>query len=356
MQQNVDDGSCPARYLGPTSANQPQAGAGNLLTWSGPAETRDIEKNDAWCQTVEPPVLRALPRLRPEDGSRLDSVAILTWNINVGGGDLPAFLADELSFACDLDERGDRPQDREPLFHFVLLLQEVYRASSRLPEARAGPNIPVRIEPDPPPGGRLEIVEVAERCGLALLYVPSARNGPDEPGRVPEDKGNAILSTLPLADLGAIELPFEAGRKVAVIATVPGPSGERIRVVSVHLDVASTLTRTLISGNATRLRQALGLAVALESMDSLATVVGGDFNTWSATEATLKRLALEFPDSPPWDGRPTRGPFPTDHILFRTVQGSGIDLVEDSYRRFEETYGSDHVGRIVWLRGQDTSR
>ncbi len=135
--------------------------------------------------------------------------------------------------------------------------------------------------------------------------------------------------------------------------TVIGPGGERIRVASVHLELSSTLVRTLITGNATRLRQAMGLAEALEATESSVTVVGGDFNTWSATEATLKRLALHFPDSPPWDGRPTRGPFPTDHILFRTVQGSGIDLVEDSYRRFEETYGSDHAGRIVWLRGQD---
>ncbi len=360
MQQRLDDGSCPARYLAPASAsqpasaNQPQAGAQNALTWSGPAETRDIRKNDAWCRTVEPPILRALPRLRPgvrpEDGNRVDSVAIVTWNINVGGGDVVTFLAEELKFTCDLTE----PPDLTPPFHFVVLLQEVYRTSSRLPEARAGPNIPWRIEPNPPPGGRREILEVAERCGLALFYVPSARNGPDEPERLPEDKGNAILSTLPLTGLSAIELPFESGRKVAVVATVPGPSGERIRVVSVHLDVASTLTRTLISGNATRLRQALGLAAALESMDSLATVVGGDFNTWSADESALKRLAVHFPDSPPWDGRPTRGPFPPDHILYRTVQGSRIDLVEDSYRRFEETYGSDHAGRIVWLRGQDT--
>ena len=217
-----------------------------------------------------------------------------------------------------------------------------------------GPTIPWRIDPDPPPGGLRDILDVAEQCGLALLYVPSARNGPSEPGRLPEDKGNAILSTLPLADLGAIELPFEASRKVAVVATIRGPGGERIRVASVHLDLSSTLARTLISGNATRLRQAMGLAEALESTENWVTIVGGDFNTWSASESALKRLALHFPDSPPWDGRPTRGPFPTDHILFRTVQGSRIDLVEDSYRRFEDTYGSDHAGRIVWLRGQDT--
>ena len=107
-------------------------------------------------------------------------------------------------------------------------------------------------------------------------------------------------------------------------ATIPGPSGERIRVASVHLDVASTLTRTLISGNATRLRQALGFAVALESIDSLATVVGGDFNTWSADESALKRLAIYFSNSPPWDGRPTRGPFPPDHIQFPEIGESAV--------------------------------
>ncbi len=332
------------------SPSQTDAEARNVLTWSGPAETRDIEQNIVWCRTVGRAVFRALPGALREQAIRVDSVAILTWNVYMGGGDLVALLTEELEFTCD----PEAPEDRSPSFHFVILLQEVFRTSSSLPEVPPGPTIPWRIDPDPPPGGLRDILDVAEWCGLAMLYVPSARNGPSEPGRQPEDKGNAILSTLPLADLGAIELPFEASRKVAVVATIRGPGGERIRVASVHLDVSSTLARTLISGNATRLRQAMGLAEALESTESSITIVGGDFNTWSASEATLKRLALHFPDSPPWDGRPTRGPFPTDHILFRTVPGSRVELVEDSYRRFEETYGSDHAGRIVWLLGKDT--
>ena len=336
------------------SASQTERAAPDDLTWSGPAESRDIEQNNVWCRTVGRPVFRDLPAVRLEQANRVDSLAVLTWNVNLGGGDVVAFVAQELGLTCDPDGRGDRRADREPPFHFVLLLQEVYRASASLPEARSGPTIPWRIEPDPPPGGRRDIVDVAELCGLALLYVPSARNGPDEPGQVAEDKGNAILSTLPLAALAAIELPFEAGRKVAVVATIQGPSGERVRVVSVHLDVASTLARTLISGNATRVRQALGLVAALDSMESLTTVIGGDFNTWSASESALKRLAVHFPDSPPWDGHATRGPFPTDHIFFRTVEGSGIELVEGSYRRIEEAYGSDHVARVVWLHRLDS--
>ncbi len=346
MQQSPDDGSCPARTMVSSSADQTDAETRDGLTWSGPAQTRDIEQNSVWCRTVGRPVFRDLPRFRLEEANRVDSVAILTWNVYLGGGDIVALLAEELAFTCDPEEA----EGGSPPFNFVILLQEVFRASSSLPAAQPGPTIPWRIDPDSPPGGRHDIVAVAERCGLALFYVPSARNGPDERGRLPEDKGNAILSTLPLAELAAIELPFEASRKVAVVATIPGPGGERIRVASVHLELSSTFARTLVSGNATRLRQALGFTAALDSLESSVTIVGGDFNTWSASESTLKRLALHFPDSPPWDGRPTRGPFPTDHILFRTVQGSRVDQVEDSYRRFEETYASDHAARIVWLR------
>ncbi len=296
MQQRPYDGSCPARFMASPSASQADAEAGNALTWSGPAESGDIEQNNVWCRTVGRPVFRALPLLRLEEANSVDSVAVLTWNINLGGGDVVAFLAEELRLTCDPDE----PAIRELPFHFVILLQEVFRVSATLPQVPPGPTIPWRIDAEPPPGGLRDIVEVAERCGLALLYVPSARNGPSEPGRQPEDKGAAILSTLPLTDFAAIELPFEAIRKVAVVATIRGPAGERIRVASVHLTLSATLARTLTSGNATRLRQAMGLVEALESTESSITIVGGDFNTWSASEATLKRLALHFPDSPAW--------------------------------------------------------
>ncbi len=279
----------------------------------------------------------------------MDSLAVLTWNVYVGGGDLVAFLAEELGFACGAPERRDSVLP----FHFVLLLQEVHRVSSRLPVVGPGRTIPWRIEPTPPSGDRVDITEVAERCGLALVYVPSVRNGPTEAARSREDKGNAILSTLAVTELAAIELPFEADRKVAVAATISGPGGDRLRVTSVHLDLASTLARTLRTGNATRLRQGLGLTEALDAMESLPTVVGGDFNTWSAHESVMRRLAIEFPDSPAWDGQTTRGPFPTDHMLFRTSPGSAIQLVEGSYRKISERYGSDHAARILWLRGND---
>ena len=49
------------------------------------------------------------------------------------------------------------------------------------------------------------------------------RNG--RPPQTDEDRGNAILSTEPLADLTAIELPFEQQRRVAVAATLRSRHG-----------------------------------------------------------------------------------------------------------------------------------
>ncbi|MEN3339278.1 MAG: hypothetical protein V7647_2954, partial [Acidobacteriota bacterium] len=64
-----------------------------------------------------------------------------------------------------------------------------------------------------------QIEPVAAALGLSLYYVPSMRNGGAAPH---EDRGNAILSSLPLTDLAAYELPFERQRRVALGATIAG--------------------------------------------------------------------------------------------------------------------------------------
>ena len=133
------------------SASQTDAAAPNDLTWSGPAEPRDIEQNNVWCRTVGRPVLRAPSRVRGEEAIRVDSVAILTWNVFLGGGDIMALLTEELGFTCD----PEGAEGGSPPFHFVILLQEVFRVSSSLPEVQPGPTIPWRIDSDPPPGGQI---------------------------------------------------------------------------------------------------------------------------------------------------------------------------------------------------------
>lgn len=336
--------SCPAEARGEASAPPDSLS----LRWYRAVGERDVELASRWCAAVGDPVIQMTPDGGFPEWTAGRSLEVVTWNQNVGGGDLYALLAGELGLDCrDGRSRGDGGLDP-----FVVLLQETWRYSDDLPFVEDESVVPWTVDPERGPDGGTDIVEVAEDCGLALVYVPSTRNGPDTGDRPREDKGNAVLSTLPLTAPIALDLPFEAGRKVAVAASVRSPGGERIRVVSVHLDVASTLVRTLWSGNQTRTRQAEGLIDGLDKAErdgplNASTVVGGDFNTWAANETALERMRRAFPHSPEWDGRPTWRPLdlPVDHVFFR--RGPLANVTVRGYRRLDEHYGSDHFGRRV---------
>jgi endonuclease/exonuclease/phosphatase family metal-dependent hydrolase len=343
------DPVCPGAAEAPLLAAQTER-SGPLIDWFGPENSGDRDILDTWCQTVGAPVVELDPaegagRFAPGDAvlSASDGpggLTVVVWNVSVGTADVPAFLAAELGHECGPARSGDAGHP------FVLLAQEAFRRSARIPDVLPQASVPWRLGPEKRPGEILDVVQVVRECGLSLIYVPSSRNGPQTEGGVREDRGNAILSTLPLDDPTAIELPFEAGRKVAVAATVQGPGGP-LRVVSAHLDVASTLLRTLLTGNGTRIRQAQAMADAID-MDApeLPVVAAGDFNTWSERETALQRLELRFPDSPPLDPTPTRTHFPTDHVFFRRAGGANV-LVPGSYRRVEERFYSDHHPLIV---------
>ncbi len=335
------------------------AGVNEAITWYGPVGSGDARSHARWCETVGPVVLDTVPEApfpRPAEG---DSLAVVSWNILIGGGDVPRFLQDVLGYSCQLRSLGLTAD----FSHFVLLIQEAYRRSEEVPDVAELFQFPPRIVPESPPAGWPDIVELARHCGLALYYAPSQRNGPETLDGEREDKGNAILSTLPLGDPIAIELPFEAGRKVAIGATVGGPGPTQLRIVSVHLDVASTLYRTLTRANTARLRQSLGLLEALALVETrgaavrpcgqlphpVATVTAGDFNTWSAGESAIDQMRSCFPDSPPWDGNSTYRAFPTDFIFFRRGGKGSVRYLEGSERRVEERYGSDHHARIAWF-------
>jgi endonuclease/exonuclease/phosphatase family metal-dependent hydrolase len=359
MRLGPADRGCPDRDV---------ASPGTAITWYAPAGPSDGKSNERWCETVGPSVLEALPRASFPSPGPADSMAVVAWNILIGGGDVPLFLEEVLGYQC----HPTSPELGIGFSHFVLLIQEAHRRSAAIPDVPESFTFPPRVVPESPPEGWPDIVELARGCGLALFYVPSARNGPETVGGEREDKGNAILSTLPLEDLLAIELPFEAGRKVAVGATIRTAGGAQLRVTSVHLDVASTLYRTFKTANTTRLRQATGLIEALALIETggvtsgivsvgsgatgcedlpgpIATVAAGDFNTWSAGESAIDQLRLCFPDSPPWDGRPTYGSFPTDFIFFRTGADGQISSMGGSQTRIEKRYGSDHQARIAWF-------
>ena len=138
-------------------------------------------------------------RLHRPSSSAADTVTIASWNTALGAADIPGFVR-------------TLPDPGAPI---VLLLQEVVRGGRKcravLPPGtgfgrrHGGASIGPRFE---------EIEAIAGGLGFGVYYVPSMRNG--APSASDEDRGNAILSNLPLTDLMAIELPFERQRRVAI--------------------------------------------------------------------------------------------------------------------------------------------
>lgn len=306
--------------------------AAEAVSWFVPELGDDVADLVRWRRSVGPPVVRMASTPPPA----ADRLVVVNWNVHVGGGDIARLFADVR-------------QQAGPGVPIVLLLQEAYRA---------GHEVPRRLEPSATfasliremrqDGRREEIEVVAESLGLHAYYVPSMRNG--GPSASDEDRGNAILSTIPLADLSAIELPFERQRRVAIAATVSGatPNGEpwRIRVVSAHFDTMSGARRLWIAGSEfARARQARGLLTALRSESSL--VLGADMNTlFGFRDRAYAEAVRAFPDTHVTDRRPTfHGLLRLDHLLFRLPDGWRAE-----FRRLDDAYGSDHhplVGEVA---------
>ena len=322
------------------SCRQLLPAGGVPATWIETPDPNDRIQLARWCETVGPVFFQQNPAAAA--GEPLDRLAIVSWNIHEGGGD-----ADELIRRLRLGEfTGGAPIDQ-----FVLLLQEATRRDSAVPR-----RIP-RGYPAPRPivsrrdSKNADVRRFADE-GLSVLYAPSMRNG--EPARGDrdqraEDRGNAILSTLPLLEPRLVELPLERQRRVVVVAAVEGRTSRgapwRLDLVNVHLDTALAL---LHGGPfAARRRQATALLSALgvsrAQVDSeRAMVLAGDFNTWRGEgEAAIRFLTDAFPATPSADQVPTwRGPLGThatlDHVFVRgPVSPSHVV-------RLPSRFGSDH--------------
>jgi endonuclease/exonuclease/phosphatase family metal-dependent hydrolase len=186
----------------------------------------------------------------------------------------------------------------------------------------------------------------AEEHGLNLLYVPSMRNG-----EAAEDRGNAILTNLPLSEALAVELPMVRDRRVAVSAEVPVPGAEPFRVTSLHLDHLAELQHLGRSFGGSREEQTMALLKALPYHS--AGILAGDFNAWwrQESEPALRLARSVYPaisDIP--DGATVRAlggilGRRSDFILPRLPDGWAAQ-----YRVLEDDYGSDHrplVGTIT---------
>ncbi len=305
----------------------PCAAMTRTVNWVRIPTGDERRRSDRWCAAIGPPEIET-GRAKGLTGSRL---AIVSWNVHVGAGDVSALLT---------DLKMGRLTGGRQVYTFVLLLQEVYRSGTNVPNfLHEGARFARGVRP----GGsnRVDITATARAFGLSLFYAPSMRNGP--PTVSDEDRGNAILSTLPLDDLTALELPLEHQRRVVVAATLrDGSSKWKLRLVSAHF--TNTVGHHLwLASEYGRLRQARALAAALDQ--TVPTILGGDLNTWFGYhDAAYRELARRFPNLGPLDRRPTFGIMRLDHLLYRLPAGWLATV-----RRGESRYGSDHYPLIAEL-------
>jgi endonuclease/exonuclease/phosphatase family metal-dependent hydrolase len=311
--------------------------------WWSPRDAADAKKLAQWCETVGPVVFHAAP-VQPSRVP-LDRLVLISWNVHVGGGDVDGVIrrlrSGELTGGAPIDQ-------------FVLLLQEAYRRDDAIPvRLRRGEAVPGRIAPTATRDA--DVGHFRRDDGLAVLYAPSMRNGIIDLHR--EDRGNAIVSTIPLEDPLLVELPIERQRRVVVATTLTGVTTTgaawRVRVADVHLDTALALT----SGGpfAARRRQAEALIGALSEWRAPAAasetlIVAGDFNTWGGREPAIRLLDRTYPDTPAAIDEATwRGPLgmhaTLDHVFTARGPARSIDV-----RRLQSRFGSDHYPLLLTIR------
>jgi endonuclease/exonuclease/phosphatase family metal-dependent hydrolase len=320
-------GSAPPRL---PAADATCAAAEDGFKWVRVSSTRERPALDRWCAGVGPPVAIQGPQA-PE--AFTGPFAVISWNTHVGAGDLDALIA---------DLRAGRLTSK-PVSEFVLLLQETYRSGTAVP-ALLDVDWASAIFGAGPRSSRVEAIRLAERLGLASLYVPSMRNGP--PGVTSEDRGNAILSTARLRDLSAIELPLERQRRVAITATIHVKPGggpvTPVRMVSTHF-TNMVMHHVWILSESGRLRQARALAQALPRDEPM--ILGGDLNSWFGyRDAAYRELAEHLSPAAVDDRRATFGPLRLDHLLFRLPNGWRAEI-----RRADRKYGSDHYPLVALI-------
>jgi len=274
------------------------------VQWIRTAPARESAALDRQCAAIGLPI-----RIHSTHEGKISTgpIAIVSWNTHVGAGDIGRLVK---------DLRSRRLTGGRDAAEFVLLLQEVSRAA-----ASAGPP-----------------------AGFDGIYVPSMRNGPPSSSG-PDDRGNAIYSTLPLELVTAIELPLERQRRVAVKAEVwlPLPSGAVTPLWLVDTHFTNMVAHHFwLASEFGRDRQARALASVLPVGGLL--VVGGDFNAWFGFhDAAYREIAhAGLRGAPGEDRRPTFGHLRLDHLLFRMPEEWRVTV-----RRGDDRYGSDHYPLVA---------
>jgi endonuclease/exonuclease/phosphatase family metal-dependent hydrolase len=326
------------------------------VRWFGPGQDDEVVRHFEWCRAVGPLVVarpdgevagtgngEVAGTGRRPDGLAVDSLAIVSFNVNLGAASAIELVDSVRSGAFTAGA---------PVTDFVLLLQETIREGDDVPDrVPKGSGTGRGRFPAPRTGPRLDVVRMADSLRLHLFYGPAMRSGKGRnPRGLAEDRGNAMLSTLPLSRLVMVELPFGGARRIAQLGTVSGRtrSGRAwsLQIGNLHFDVGPIGPSAL---SAIRARQARAIAQIADS--SGAVVVGGDLNAFSlrGTAESVKILRRAFPETLQGDSLPTRGPQRLDFLFFRLPEG----FETSPYRTLPFGFGSDHRPVIGWVRFAD---
>ena len=304
------------------------------VAWIGPVDDGERRALDARCARVGRPILPLPTAVRPA----ARRVLVATWNMHDGRGDILS-LVDTLRRGSDAGPAPDA---------IVVLLQEVVRSLPSPSGARA--SVETR------PTGVKDIPSVLRQLGWHLAYLPGRRNRLRPAGAADADRGVAILSSLPLTNLEAIELPIERQRRVALSGVVSGRGDDgrpwQLRVVSVHLENRAGARRVWMRAGASRTRQtealleALALSPTQASGAELPTIVGGDFNVWLGPgEQALTLLRERLGAFAGEDTRPTMDNGWRLDYLFPHLPPA----LQATHRRLDSTFGSDHFPVVAAL-------
>ena len=300
------------------------------VTWhQGRAD--DTVELAQWCQAVGAPIFVQAPA-SVDAPPPLDELAVVTWNAHLAEGRLVDLIG---------ELRAGAFTSGRPVQHFVLLLQELYRGGNDVPPFMPGARTAFAILPRNPHA--TDARRYAASLGLSVLYVPSMRNGAD----LLEDRGNAIISTEPLLDPLALELPLERQRRVAISTAIHVTINERptrLELFNAHLEPLSSPKSLWVFRNPRR-PQARAILDLLKTPRfdngeaSVGTVLGGDFNivqrgideeAYQETRAWSTSLASE-------NQRNTHAMGRIDHLFFRLAEGWSART-----ERLENRFGSDH--------------
>jgi hypothetical protein len=296
------------------------------VRWLAPDEGRERARLSKWCAGVGEAASILHVGVGDAVIADMSDVVFVSWNVHVGSGDIKAFVAD-LRAGVHTDGR------RFP--HYVLLLQEAVRTSDVPPFAPEAAGAK-RISPhDPVPP--IDIVRVSNDLGASLIYVPSMRNGSSAKDPA-EDRGSAIVSTIPMQAPMAIELSGERQRRVVISAQIGTFS-----VAVLHLDALGGSRRLRLFW--TPWMRDVQVRTTASALPNGPLVVGADLNTWHGRdELAARRLAELFRTTPVSVDRHGLGLRVLDYMFFRTGTNQRA-----RYRQLARKYGSDHRPLVGWV-------